>query len=84
MIVGMEGKGEKGRPWKNGPENGEEGMKIKGIENLQAVAKNWKEWRRIILEGMEEDHTGSEGTEQNVELEKKNKKKRNKKLLKRK
>ena len=46
----MEGKGKKGRPWKNGPENGEEGMKIKGIENLQAVARNWKEWRRIILE----------------------------------
>ena len=31
---------------------------------------------------MEEDHTGRQGTEQNVELEKKNKKKRNKKLLK--
>jgi len=32
-------------------------------------------------DGIEEDHTGSEGTEQNVELEKKNKKKRRKEAV---
>ena len=33
VIVGMEGRRNKGRPWKNRPENAEEDMKIKRIRN---------------------------------------------------
>jgi len=41
---------EKGRPWKDGPDEAEEDLKVKGIRNWHAVARNWKEWRRIDLE----------------------------------
>ena len=40
MIVRLEGKGKKGTPWKNGPEKAEDGMKVKGIGNLHALARN--------------------------------------------
>jgi len=50
VIVRLEGKGKKGRPRKNGPEKFEEGMKVKGMGNIHAVARNWKKWRSIVLE----------------------------------
>jgi hypothetical protein len=68
----MEGKRKKGTPWKDGPDKFEEDMKVKGTRNWHAVAKNWKKWRRILLEAK---------VQQTVGLEEKNRKKRNKYYL---
>jgi hypothetical protein len=62
----MEGKRINVTPWKYGPDEIVEDMELKGIRNLRAVPRNWKEWRRIVLE--EKVHS--------VVLEKENKKKK--------
>jgi len=58
VIVRMEGKSKKGRPWKNGPDKVEEDTKANRIGNWHAVARNWEEWRKLILEAKVHDRMG--------------------------
>jgi hypothetical protein len=46
----MEGIRKRGRPYKRWIDEVEEDLKIMGIRNWHAVAKDHQEWRKIVLE----------------------------------
>jgi hypothetical protein len=46
----MEGIRKRGRPQKLWTDEAEEDMMIMGIQNEGAVTRDWKEWRRTLLE----------------------------------
>jgi hypothetical protein len=48
--MGMEGTRKRVRLCKRWTDGVEEDLKIMGIRNWLTVARDWKEWRRIVLE----------------------------------
>jgi ABC-type taurine transport system ATPase subunit len=50
VTVRIGGKSKKCRPWRDGPDKVEYSLRVKGIRNRSAVTRNWKEWRKIVLE----------------------------------
>jgi len=50
VIIRMEGKGKKGRPWKMDRKKLKGIWRARGIINWHAVTGNWKEWRKIVME----------------------------------
>jgi hypothetical protein len=50
ITTKMEGTRKRGRPSKRWTDEVEEDLKIMGIRNLHAVAKDRQEWRKIVLE----------------------------------
>jgi hypothetical protein len=50
MTIKMEGTRKRGRPRKRWIDEVEEVLKIIGIRNWNAVAKDRQEWRKIVLE----------------------------------
>jgi hypothetical protein len=50
MTTKMEGTRKRGRPRKRWIDEIQENLKIMGIRNWHAVAKDRQEWRKIVLE----------------------------------
>jgi hypothetical protein len=50
MTTKMEGTRKRGRPRKRWIDEVEEDLKIMGIRNWHAVARDRQEWRKIVLE----------------------------------
>jgi hypothetical protein len=50
MTTKMEGTRKRGRPRKRWTDEVEDDLKIMGIRNWHAVAKDRQEWRNIVLE----------------------------------
>jgi hypothetical protein len=46
----VEGRRKRGRPRKRRKDESEEGLNVIGIRNMQAMARDRREWRKIVLE----------------------------------
>jgi hypothetical protein len=55
MTTKMEGTRKRGRPRKRWIDEAEEDLKIMGIRNWHAVAKDLQEWRKTVLEAKGHD-----------------------------
>jgi len=46
----VEGRRKRGRPRKRRKDESEEGLNVIGIRNMQAMARDRREWRKMVLE----------------------------------